>query len=305
MRLLLLGGTGQVGREFQALTFPKGTDVVAPARADRDLTDPAAIATLIAAAPWDAVINAAAYTNVDRAESDQSVAYTVNADAPAHLAAETERHAIPLIHISTDYVFDGKKNAPYVETDAPAPLNVYGASKLAGERAVATNNARHVILRTSWVYSPYGHNFVKTILRLAAERDRLTIVDDQRGCPTSAREIAIACRDIALLCATRPGEAPYGLYHFTGGGEASWCEFARAIVDLSAPALARAPQIVPIKTIDYPTAAVRPADTRLDCTAIGRAFGIRQRPWRQALQEVLQETMAGLLKNDLKNGTTS
>jgi dTDP-4-dehydrorhamnose reductase len=292
MRLLLLGGTGQVGREFQALTFPKGTDVVAPARADRDLSDAAATSALIAAAPWDAVINAAAYTNVDRAESDQAAAFAVNADAPAHLAAETERHAIPLIHISTDYVFDGKKGAPYVETDAPAPLNVYGASKLAGERAVAAGNPRHVILRTSWVYSPHGHNFVKTILRLAGERDRLTIVDDQRGCPTAARAIAAACRDIALRCA-EPEKVPYGLYHFTGGGEASWCEFARAIVDMAAPRLARAPQIVPIHTIDYPTPAARPADTRLDCTAIGTAFGIKQRPWREGLQD----TMAELLKN--------
>jgi dTDP-4-dehydrorhamnose reductase len=305
MRLLLLGGTGQVGREFQSLAFPKGTDVVAPARADRDLTDPRAITELIAAYSWDAVINVAGYTNVDRAESDQSTAFAVNADAPAHLAAETERHAIPLIHISTDYVFDGRKNAPYVETDVPAPLNAYGASKLAGERAVATNNPRHVILRTAWVFSSHGHNFVKTILRLAAERERLTIVDDQRGCPTSARDIAIACRHIALLCAAQPAEAPYGLYHYTGGGEASWYEFARAIVDLAARALARSPQIVPIKTIDFPTAAVRPVDTRLDCTAIDRAFGISQRPWRQALKEVLQEIMAGLLKHEIRNGTTS
>jgi dTDP-4-dehydrorhamnose reductase len=305
MRLLLLGGTGQVGREFQSLAFPKGTDVVAPSRADCDFADPRAITQLIAAYPWNVVINVAGYTNVDRAESDQSTAFAVNADAPAHLAAETERHAIPLIHISTDYVFDGRKNSPYVETDAPAPLNVYGASKLAGERAVAANNPRHVILRTAWVYSSHGHNFVKTILRLAAERERLTIVDDQRGCPTSAHDIAVVCRDIALLCAAQPAETPYGLYHFTGSGEASWYEFARAIVDLAARALARSPQIVPIKTIDYPTEAVRPVDTRLDCTAIERAFGVSQRPWRHALKEVLQDIMAGLLKHEIRNGTTS
>jgi len=289
MRLLLLGGTGQVGREFQSLTFPKGTDVVAPTRADHDLTDPATITKLIAAAPWDAVINAAGYTNVDRAESDQATAFAVNAEAPAHLAAETERHAIPLIHISTDYVFDGKKNAPYFETDAPAPLNVYGASKLAGERAVAAGNSRHVILRTAWVYSPHGQNFVKTILRLAAERDRLTIVDDQRGCPTAGRDIAAACRDIALRCIREPQKVPNGLYHFTGGGAATWYEFARAIVEMAGPRLARAPQIVPIRTIDYPTPAVRPADTRLDCAAIGRAFGITQRLWRESLQETMAE----------------
>jgi dTDP-4-dehydrorhamnose reductase len=305
MRLLLLGGTGQVGREFQSLTFPKGTDVVAPTRADRDLTEPAAIAALIAAYPWNAVINAAGYTNVDRAESDQATAFAVNADAPAQLAAETERHAIPLIHISTDYVFDGRKNAPYVETDEPAPLNVYGASKLAGERAVAASNPRHVILRTAWVYSPHGHNFVKTILRLTAERDRLTIVDDQRGCPTAARDIALACRDIGLRCAAQPGGAPYGLYHFTGGGEASWYEFARAIVDFATPRLSRSPQIVPIRTIDYPTAAIRPADTRLDCAAIGRAFGINQRPWREGLQETMAELLKNYGNNGSKNGILS
>jgi len=297
MRLLLLGGTGQVGHEFQSLTFPKCTDVVTPAHADCDLKDPTAIAALIAGGPWDAVINAAAYTNVDRAESEKSVAYAVNADAPAHLAVETERRAIPLIHISTDYVFDGNKNMPYVETDAPGPLNVYGASKLAGERAVAANNPRHVILRTSWVYSPHGHNFVKTILRLAGERDRLTVVDDQRGCPTAAGDVALACRDIALLCAAQAEEVPYGLYHFAGSGEASWCEFATTIVDFAGPRLARRPQIVPIATIDYPTAAVRPADTRLNCSAIGSAFGLKQRPWREGLRV----TMAELLKD----GTTS
>ena len=169
-----------------------------------DLARPDAIADAIAAGPWHAVINAAAYTNVDRAESERDLAFAINADAPATLAGETARHGIPLIHISTDYVFDGRKGAPYVETDATAPLNVYGQSKLAGEHAVAAANPRHVILRTSWVYSPHGHNFVKTILRLAGERERLTIVDDQRGCPTAARDVARACLDIALLCANTP-----------------------------------------------------------------------------------------------------
>jgi dTDP-4-dehydrorhamnose reductase len=291
MRLLLLGGTGQVGREFLSLAFPKGIEVVAPTRADRDVTNPEAISNLIAAYPWGAVINAAAYTNVDRAESDQATAFAVNADAPSHLAAETERHAIPLIHMSTDYVFDGRKGAPYIETDPTAPLNVYGASKLAGEQAVAALNPCHVILRTSWVYSRYGHNFVKTILRLAAKRDRLTIVDDQRSCPTAACDIAQACRDIALRCAAQPAELPYGLYHFAGGGEANRFEFASAIIELASPRLARRPQIVPIRTIDYPTPAVRPADTRLDCTAIDRGFGIRQRPWRDSLKEALDQLL--------------
>jgi dTDP-4-dehydrorhamnose reductase len=291
MRFLLLGGTGQVGREFLSLDLPKDIEVIAPRRGELDLGDPAAIATTIAAGPWDAVINAAAYTNVDRAESERSTAFAINADAPATLARETARHGIPLIHISTDYVFDGRKHAPYVETDATAPVNVYGQSKLVGEKAVALTNPRHVVLRTSWVYSPYGHNFVRTILRLAGERDRLTIVDDQRGCPTAARDVAKTCRDIALACVLQPEHGPYGIYHYSGAGDTTWFGFAKAIVEMASTHLRRAPQIVPIVTADYPTAAVRPLDTRLDCRAIARAFGIAVRPWREALGETLDQLL--------------
>jgi len=222
MRLLLLGGSGQVGSEFRALDRLKDVVVVAPDPGELDVTKPGVSAKAIAAGPWHVVINAAAYTSVDRAESERDLAFAINADAAGTLASETARHSIPLIHISTDYVFDGKKQMPYVETDAPAPLNVYGQSKLAGEHAVAAANPRHVILRTSWVYSPYGHNFVRTILRLAGERDRLTVVDDQRGCPTAASDVARACHDIALLCAQSPEAVPWGLYHFCGKGETTW-----------------------------------------------------------------------------------
>ena len=195
------------------------------------MQDAQAIARIVAAEPWSAVINAAAYTDVDRAESEEPAAFAVNAEAPSRLAAETGRRGIPLVHISTDYVFDGRKGAPYVEQDAVAPLNAYGRSKLAGEHGVCGGNPRHVVLRTSWVYSPFGKNFVKTILRLAAERDRLTIVADQRGCPTAARDIARACLDIALRCASEPERARYGVYHFAGAGDATWFEFAQAIVE--------------------------------------------------------------------------
>src|SRR5438876_7445164 len=181
MRVLLLGGTGQVGKEFRALPLPIDVEVVAPSRGELDLEDPRAISRMIAAEPWSAIINAAAYTDVDRAESEEPIAFAVNAEAPARLAAETGRRGIPLVHISTDYVFDGRKGTPYVERDAAAPLNAYGRSKLAGERAVSAANPRHVILRTSWVYSPFRKNFVKTILRLAAERERLSAAADQRG----------------------------------------------------------------------------------------------------------------------------
>lgn len=293
MRFLILGGTGQVGEEFRALVFPKDVEVVAPVSSALNLKDARAIGRMISAEPWSAVINAAAYTDVDRAETDEATAFAVNAEAPSRLAAETGRRGIPLVHISTDYVFDGRKGAPYIELDETAPLNAYGRSKLAGERAVSATNARHVILRTSWVYSPYRKNFVKTILRLAVERDHLSVVADQRSCPTAARDVARACLDIAMRCASERDRAPYGIYHYAGIGEASWFEFARTIVDMRANRVGRSLEIIPIGTFDYPTSALRPADTRLDCTAVVRKFGVSRRPWPQALQETLDR----LLKN--------
>jgi dTDP-4-dehydrorhamnose reductase len=291
MRFLLLGGTGQVGEEFRMLTFPKDLEVVAPTRAALELEDPRAIARMIAAEPWSAVINAAAYTDVDRAESEEAVAFAVNAEAPRRLAAETACRGIPLVHISTDYVFDGRKGAPYLEQDAVAPLNAYGRTKLAGERGVQAANPLHVILRTSWVYSPYRKNFVRTILRLAAQRERLTVVADRRGCPTAARDIAKVCLDVALRCALEPERAPYGIYHFAGAGEATWFEFAKAVVELAADRLSRSPQVLPIRTIDYPLPAVRAADTRLDCTAVVREFGVELRPWRHALADTIDRLL--------------
>jgi dTDP-4-dehydrorhamnose reductase len=291
MRLLLLGGTGQVGREFLSLDLPKGVDLVAPRRNELDVSNPEAIADIIAAGPWHTVINAAAYTNVDRAESEADLAFAINAGAPASLARETARLGILLIHISTDYVFDGRKGAPYVETDATAPLNVYGRSKLAGEQSVIATNPRHVVLRTSWVYSPHGHNFVRTILRLAGERERLTIVDDQHGCPTAARDIARACRDIALLCAGEPADVRYGVYHFCNKGETTWFGFAKAIIQMASTHLTRLPEMAPISTAEYPTPAIRPLDTRLDCSAIARSFAVSPRPWHEGLAETLDQLL--------------
>lgn len=291
MRILLLGGTGQVGTEFRSLPLPPDVTVVAPSHAELDLQDPRAVIRMIAAGSWNIVVNAAAYTEVDRAETEEPVAFAVNATATALLAAQTGSRGIPLIHISTDYVFDGRKGAPYLEQDAVAPLNAYGRSKLAGERGVRHTNPRHVILRTSWVYSPYRKNFVRTILRLAAERDCLTIVADQRGCPTAARDIAEACLAIAMRCASEPERAPYGIYHFAGAGEATWFEFAIAIVGLSQDRLLKTPQISSIRTIDYPTPAVRPLDTRLNCDALAHAFRVSARPWRLALAETIDRML--------------
>src|SRR5664280_595924 len=291
MRVLLLGGTGQVGEEIRALAPQKAIDIVAPTHGEVDLQDASAITRVIAGDTWSAVINAAAYTDVDRAESEQAAAFAINADAPKRLAAETGRCGVPLVHISTDYVFDGRKGAPYVEQDEVAPVNAYGRSKLAGELGVGAANPRHVILRTAWVYSPFRKNFVRTILRLAAERDRLTIVADQRGRPTAASDIAATCLDIAMRCASEPERAPYGTYHFAGAGEATWLEFAKAIIEMSAERTGKSPQVVPIRTADYPTPAARAADTRLDCSSVVRAYGIKPRPWREALQETIDRLL--------------
>jgi dTDP-4-dehydrorhamnose reductase len=287
MRLLVLGGSGQLGTQLRTLALPQGVQLRAPTRPTIDLGDPAAIQRLVAAELWSVVINAAGYTNVDRAECEEHLAFAINAEAAACLGEETGKRRIPLIYVSTDYVFDGRKGAPYVEKDVPAPLNAYGRSKLAGERRVSAVNPRHVILRTAWLYSPYGTNFVRTILRLAQERERITVVADQLGCPTSARDLAKACLDIALLCAAEPDQANYGLYHFAGAGAATWFEFANAIIEEAAGRLYRLPQVVPIPTVQHPSPASRPADSRLDCTAVQHAFGLAPRPWRRALAETV------------------
>lgn len=289
MRMLLLGGTGQVGREFRALPLPSDVSMLAPTRAELDMSDSTALERFIAAARCDVVVNAAAYTDVDRAETDQAKALEVNAAAPSRLALETARLGVPLIHISTDYVFDGRKGVPYVEEDEPAPLNVYGASKLAGERAISAANPRHVILRTSWVYSPYGKNFIRTILRLSESRERLSVVADQRGCPTAAKDIAASCLAIAIRCAESPGHTVYGTYHYTGTTDATWFEFANAIVEKAPVRRSKNTEVVPICTADYPTSARRPADTRLNCAAIRQNFAVSSRSWQDGLAETLSQ----------------
>jgi dTDP-4-dehydrorhamnose reductase len=292
MRFLVLGGSGQLGTQLRTLALPQGVQLLAPTRTAVDLGDPAAIRRLIAAETWSVVLDAAGYTNVDRAESEERVAFSINAEAAACIAEETGKRGIPLIYVSTDYVFDGGKGAPYMEKDAAAPLNAYGRSKLAGERHVSAANPRHVIMRTAWLYSPYGTNFVRTILRLAQERERLPVVADQLGCPTSARDLAKACLDIALFCAAKPDQENYGLYHFAGAGAATWFEFASAILETAAVRLARLPELVPIPSAQYPSPAPRPADSRLDCTAVQHAFGVAARPWRLALAETVDCLLA-------------
>ncbi|GLK72251.1 dTDP-4-dehydrorhamnose reductase [Ancylobacter dichloromethanicus] len=286
-RLLLLGAGGQLGREIAATALGTGVELVALDRAGLDITDAAALGRALATSRPEVVINAAAYTAVDRAESEPERAHLINAVAPGLIAAACAQAGAALIHLSTDYVFDGTRQGAYVETDPVAPLGVYGVSKEAGERAVREGLARHLIVRTSWVYGIHGANFLKTMLRLAAERDRLTIVADQRGCPTATIDLAEG-----LLAAAGPlaaGTLAPGTYHLAGTGATTWFDFAGAILARAGAHTGRQPEIVPITTADYPTPARRPANSELSSALFAQAAGFRAAPWQQRVVEVVDQ----------------
>ena len=287
MDVLITGGAGQVGIELQRQAWPEGIRLHAPSRAELDLADPASIERMLAARPWAAVISAGAYTAVDKAESEVRDAWLVNAVAPAILAKAAKDAGIPIVHVSTDYVFDGSKNGLYLETDPVAPLGAYGASKEGGEQAVRTGNPRHAIVRTAWVVSPHRSNFVKTMLRFGAERDEMRVVGDQRGCPTFAGDLAAALQTI-ILRMLRDTAAPTGTYHFVNAGEASWAEFAKAIFAASARHGGREPKVTTITTAEYPTPARRPANSRLSTARITADYGVTPRPWPEALEETIR-----------------
>ena len=292
MDILVLGGAGQVGTELQAHSWPEGVRVHAPPRDTLDITDPAAVSAALDERAYAAVINTAAYTAVDKAESDVTAAWRLNALAPAILAEATRAKGIPLVHVSTDYVFAGTKPEGAYTPDEPVdPRSVYGASKAAGEFAVRTGNPRHAILRTAWVVSPHRGNFVKTMLRLAAERDKLTVVDDQHGCPTSATDLAAALATVALRLAGDPA-APTGTFHCVNDGATTWCGFAQAIVAGGARRGGRAVPVEGIPTSAYPTPARRPANSRLSTDSLREAYGILPRPWHDALDDIL-DRLAG------------
>jgi dTDP-4-dehydrorhamnose reductase len=287
--------TGQKGQVVSALAerAPPGVEVLTLGRPDLDLADPASICAAFDGETADVVINAAAYTAVDKAESEPELAMRVNG-AGAGLVADIARDlGAPIIQLSTDYVFDGSLDRPYREDDATGPLGVYGRSKLAGEEAVATANPRHAILRTAWVYSPFGANFVKTMLRLGETRDEVRVVGDQRGAPTSALDIADAIFIVALKMLAEPGMADYGVFHLTGAGEATWAEFAEAIFS-EAQAFGRKPvRVTPITTAQYPTPARRPANSRLDDALLERVYGVRLPQWRDSLKPVVARLLEG------------
>ncbi|WP_019903183.1 dTDP-4-dehydrorhamnose reductase [Methylobacterium sp. 77] len=287
MDVLILGGAGQVGTELQAHgRWPEGVTLFAPARSDLDISDAASMARLFSERRFAAVVNAAAYTAVDKAETDIVEAWRLNALAPAILAAETARQGIPVVHVSTDYVFDGIAPGAY-EPDAPVrPSSVYGASKAAGEMAIRTANPRHAIIRTAWVVSPHRANFVKTMLRLSGERDALGVVDDQHGCPTSAADLAEALATIALRL-SGDAAAPTGTHHFVNAGATTWAGFAKAIVAGSAERGGRDVPVNGIPTSAYPTPAKRPARSVLSTASLTRAYGLTPRPWQAALADIL------------------
>lgn len=286
--ILVTGGNGQLGTELQRCAWPDGYEVVAIDVADLDLTDTAAIAAKVAERPWAAVINGAAYTAVDKAESDVVTAWAVNAMAPAAFGEACARAGIPLVQVSTDYVFAGDKAGAWEVDDPVAPLGVYGASKLGGELAVRTSGARHVIVRTAWVVSAHGNNFVKTMLRVGAERDILTVVEDQHGTPTSAADLAKALATITVRL-DEDDTAPTGTFHFSNAGPTTWAGFAREIFAQSAARGGASAEVKGIPTSDYPTPARRPANSLLSHAAIGAAYGIVPRPWQDALSDILDE----------------
>ncbi len=275
MSVLVFGKTGQVAQELQRLA-PQFQFL---GRDRADLSNPAACAAAIEAARPAAVINAAAYTAVDRAEEEEALAHTINADAPAAMARACARLGIPLIHISTDYVFDGSGTEPWKPGDMPGPVSAYGRTKLAGEEAIRASGARHAILRTSWVFSAHGKNFVKAMLRLSESRDALSIVADQIGGPTPASGIAEACITLARDVKTS------GTYHYSGNPDVSWADFAREIFAQSG----RQVIVSDISTQEYPTPAKRPRNSRLDCSTLLSDFGIERPDWKAALKSILKE----------------
>ncbi|MEZ5946300.1 MAG: dTDP-4-dehydrorhamnose reductase [Hyphomonas sp.] len=281
-RILVVGGAGQVARALTEAEAPEGIHVIARGRPQLDILDAACIDAALDDVSPRLVVNAAAYTAVDQAESDQAACTALNVDAPGALAAATARRGIPIIHLSTDYVFDGSKEGPYVETDLVAPLGVYGRSKLVGEGRVAAANPAHVILRTAWVYSPFGKNFVKTMLRVGAGRDELGVVHDQRGNPTSAADIADGILTVATRLLSGDPAAPAGIYHMTAGGEASWAEFAEHIFACSAEVGGPVARVKRITTAEYPTPVKRPANSRLACGQLKQTFGVALPDWRDS-----------------------
>jgi len=285
VRVLVTGAGGQVGRELFRCTWPEGTQVRFVSHCEFDISDPDAVRRKIEP-PLDLVVNAAAYTAVDRAENERELAHRVNAEGVGLLAGRCQELEIPLIHLSTDYVFNGKRTSPYFEEDEPSPLNVYGASKLAGEAAVKSVLDAHLILRTASVFSEFGQNFVISMLRLAAERPTLGVVADQQSCPTAAADIAAVIVLLAQRISRHESEPGWGTYHFCGQPPVTWLDFAKRIFELARDFGMATPELRPITAAEYPALARRPVYSALDCSKIA-TFGIPIPSWAAQLPNVI------------------
>jgi dTDP-4-dehydrorhamnose reductase len=293
-RILLTGKNGQVGWELQRTLATLG-EVIALDRHGLDLANPDSIRRVVRERKPNLIVNAAAYTAVDKAEEESDLAMAINGMAPGILAEEAKELGAAVIHYSTDYVFDGNKNGPYIEDDAPNPLNVYGKTKLAGEQAIQAVGAPHLIFRTSWVYGMRGKNFLLTILRLAKERDELRIVNDQIGAPTWSRMIAEATAQVMAQISLPQGqgwaEGVSGVYHLTATGQTSWFEFAKAILNFIPGSATHAPRLIPITTQEYPTPAKRPKNSVLSSTRLRQKFGLEFPGWETGLRLSVEESI--------------
>lgn len=290
-KIYILGAGGQLGQELLRTSPPSGLGPRAFGHDQLDVTNLAALNEALGGDDCALVVNCAAYTAVDKAESDVEASLAINARGAAAVARACQSADVPLIHISTEYIFDGQKNGPYLEDDQPSPVNVYGQGKAEAESQIRLRAPRHVILRTSWLFSVHGHNFVKTILGLAQSQGRLRVVSDQVGCPTPARDIAVVIMRVARdILAGKPD--CYGTFHYCGRGPASRYEFARAILRLASRYLGAVPEVTPTDSAAFPTPAARPANCVLDCGKITRVFGLEQKPWEPGLDDVITELCA-------------
>jgi dTDP-4-dehydrorhamnose reductase len=297
--ILMFGGSGQLGCELVRAAAAQGVRLRSLDRAAVDIADMDAVNRAIVETGPTLVVNAAAYTKVDLAETETAAAARANSVGPGVLADACAVAGVPLIHVSTDYVFNGEKAGAYVESDPVAPLGSYGRTKAEGERAVREKLPHHLILRTAWVYGEFGSNFLKTVVRLARERDELRIVGDQRGCPTSTRDLAAAILHVAPQLAG--GEAEWGTYHFAGSGETTWYGFAERIVAAQTPLTGRRPKVTAITTAEYPTPAHRPANSVLDSTRFANVFGFRARPWMEEA-DAITAAVVGSQQSALRHG---
>lgn len=297
MRIAVTGQSGQLVSCLREGAAQWGVEIMSLGRPAVDLTKLETIGPALIAVRPDVIVSAAAYTAVDRAEGDAETAFLVNADAAGEIARAAKAMGVPLIHISTDYVFDGNGGAPYAETAKTAPVSVYGRSKRAGEEIVQAVSDNHVILRTSWIFSAYGANFVRTMLTLARDRDEVRVIADQHGCPTNGMDIAAAVVKVAhQLLEHRDDYGRRGIFHFCGAGGTDWASFADAVFDAQSKFVGFRPRVVRIVTGDYPTTAVRPPDSRMDTTLIESTFGLRAPAWRNSLPNIVKQ----LLDNNIR-----